>query len=194
MGFPSLLSSLKPKAEGTTQASGRQRMYTPSGAAAGKAGRRSGAGNGRRRGQQRRRWPEEERSSSERTPPGGSNFPGSPKKRRKRREKRKGKREERMDANPTFFSSHLHVGPNCWVGCYVNKTPIYTAMGSILHGFEHLRGRYFWYWQLGMLYRLSVGTVGELVPRNYTPRHLAHEFFFLIKLSRKQHVSMSGLN
>lgn len=31
--------------------------------------------------------------------------------REERREKRKGKREERMDANPTFFSSHLHVGP-----------------------------------------------------------------------------------
>lgn len=33
---------------------------------------------------------------------------------------------------------------------------VYTAKGLILNGLEHFRGRYFKYWELGMLYRLDV--------------------------------------
>lgn len=33
---------------------------------------------------------------------------------------------------------------------------MHTAMGPTLYGFEHLRGKHFWYWRLVISYRLDV--------------------------------------
>lgn len=115
----------------------------------GEAEQTTGEGGGNNDGGGRRR------SSGERIPPGDDDFPGSPKKKRKKREKRKEKRGKNGCRPHIFLLPTYMWALECQVGCYVNKTPIYTAMGSILHGFDYLRGRYFC-WQLGMLYRLGV--------------------------------------
>lgn len=59
------------------------------------------------------------------------------------------------------MSAYLHVGPTCLFLFFANlaatsaKTPIHTALGSILNGFAKIRGEDLWYCGLEISIKLG---------------------------------------